>query len=140
MRLGNISLSRMTISVWLFVVIMSYAPVLAHYGAPWFDYSEYYFSVNFLNDTALQYFQGLAQQGGVVGVVGQVLTTATYALQGIMILLEGVFTGLHPTWKLLGFDKQIPGREVTLATILSGFLYLFYFWTLYEAYTKGVET
>lgn len=140
MRLGNISLSRMTISAWLLIVIMSYAPVLAHYGAPWYDYSQYYYSVSFLDNTALQYFQGLAQQGGVVGVLGQVLTTATYALQGIMILLEGVFTGLHPAWAALGFDQPIPGRDITLADLLSGFVYLFYAWTLYQAYTRGVDT
>lgn len=140
MRLARISMWRITISIWLFIIIMSYSPMIAHYFFPWFDYSEYYVSVNFLESTAITYFRGLAEQGGVTEYIAQALLIASLALKGIMILLEGVFTGLHPIWVMLGFDQPLPGRDRTLADILSGLLYLFYIWTLYQAFTRGVET
>jgi len=141
MRLGRISFWRLAISVWGFIVIMSYAPVLAHYFFPWFDYSQYYFTVQFLDNTVIAYFNGLAEQGGLAGLVGDLmLFLSSVALKGILIMLEGVFTGLRPVWVMFGLDQELPGRSITLADMLSGMLYVFYGWTLYMAFTRGVET
>ena len=137
MSIGRIEISRIPVTVWLFVILMSYAPLITHAVFPWFDYSDKYYTVHFADDTFMKTAQDLANNGGIVGTLGQIVYGLGMAVKMLMMLMEGVVTGFMPTWKLLGLDQTVNGLNV--AVVLSGMVYMFYAWTIFKAYSGGLR-
>lgn len=136
--IGRVELSRVPVTVWLFVVLMSYAPLLTHAAFPWFDYSDKYYTVQVtesLIDNQIKSLMNTDSQ--ILQIIGGAIYVAAKAFELIVMLVEGVLTGFMPTWRLLGLDVDINGFNPAAA--LSGVSLLFLGWTFWKAYHGGLR-
>ena len=138
-ELSEIRIARLPISFWLLTILLSYAPIIAEMMFPWFSFADKYYTVQFMDNTVIEYFKNLAQQTGLVGIIGNIGMSISVAVTGLMILLEGIIRGFAPTWSMLGLDVHVRG-SITIANIFQAIIYASYAWTLYQASHRGVDT
>jgi len=138
--LSRIKIWRIPLSFWILAVTLSYAPVIAKMMWPFFDFSDVYYSVKFMDDTVMQWFRGLAESSDwLTSTFGQVLYVGATGIKAIFMLLEGIVTGFLPAWKVMGLDTPIGDSPLTMANIAQSLVYMAYAWTLYMARKGGVE-
>jgi len=147
MRLRYFSMGKVATRIWLFIILASAAVPVMHMLFPYLDTTNYYHIESQLqhimqqqNQTAEQakeLGQALAGEESLKDRFAAFLTLTPIGL-GIkmqLMVLEGLATGLYPVWAMLGFDKLTTANGISLATLLSSMVWLFYVWTLINMVT-----
>ena len=135
--IGRIELSRVPVSVMAFIIIMSIAPVFIEAMFPWVDATDHYYTLKATNG-AVDYFKGLAQEGGILGDLGMIGWGAVMALRGLLMIVENLLTGGYPVWKMIGLDVTFE-NGFNLALALAAFMDILLGIMLYKALQGGLR-
>ena len=151
MRLRYFSMGKVATRIWLFLILASAAVPVMHILFPYIDTTNYYHIEAQLQQIMQQQNQS-AEQAKQLGealsgdeslkdkfAAFLTLTPIGLAIRMFLMMLEGMATGLYPVWAMLGFDKLKTANGVSLASILTTMVYLFYTWTIINLVTGRDE-
>lgn len=151
MKLRYFSMGKVATRAWLIILFASFGVPVMQMLFPYLHLGQYYYIA-----TKLQHYaQQLNQTANQTQQLGQALagnqnladkfkafltlTPIGFSIRMILMGLEGLATGLHPVWEMLGFGDLKSPSGVSLADVLSGMVYLFYTWTIINIVTGRDE-
>jgi len=153
MKLRYFSMGKVTTRVWLLILLASFSATIMSAYFPYLvgNDSHYYY----IEQQLQQYAAQLNQSSNQTQALGQALsgnqgladrfkayltlTPIGFSIRMLLMMMEGIATGLHPIWLMLGLGDVKTSAGVSIADMLSGMVYLFYGWTIYNIATGRDE-